>query len=76
MLGVRSLQRRCRWLGSDCVSALVIVGDESSSHHDRSRVAEGEVVQTELQTLPGAAQGLPDILEDKPHVLTHHAELG
>lgn len=32
--------------GSGRVSAWVKVGDKGSSHRDRSRVAEGKVVQT------------------------------
>ncbi len=39
--------RRCTWLSSGRVSAVVKVGDKSSSHRDRGGVAEGKVVQTE-----------------------------
>ena len=49
--GLHSLQRDCRrcstWLGSGRVSARVKVGDKSSSHRDRSGVAEGKIVKTE-----------------------------
>lgn len=41
------------------------VGRKGRGHRDGSRVAVGETVQAELQTLPGDAQRLPDILEDK-----------
>lgn len=53
------------WLNLGRVSARVKVGDEGRSHCDRSRVAEGKVVQTEHQTLPGGAKRFTNILKDK-----------
>lgn len=47
---------------SGLVSVVVEVRSKSSSHCDRSGVGEGEVVKAELQTLPGGAKRLPNIL--------------
>lgn len=62
-----SFQTNCRRhtrLSSARVSAGVKVGDKSCRHCDRSRVAEGKIVQTEHQTLPGGAKCFTNILPD------------
>lgn len=51
--------------GSSRVSARMKIGDKGGSHRDRSRVAEGEIVEAEHQALPGSSEHLPNILKEK-----------
>lgn len=52
---------------SSLVSVIIKFRSKSSSHCDRSGVGQGKVVKAKLETLPGGAKGLPNILKVEEH---------